>query len=111
LYSAGINCDLIKVIPLFGIIIEKWSLYLTFVKEKYRPEINILMFIALVPGRGQSHCPKPAEIDTRLRSYCAFLQQKFRYIYARPFKMELIRCPETSVTNYQSTLQSEHLQG
>jgi len=103
----------LNVIPLFGIIIEKWPLYLALVKEKHRPEIiQFLLCTVLLPDRGQSNWPKPAEIQ---RSDCVlivlFLNKIFRYVYAGPFKMVLTGCTETSVTNYQSTLQSEDLQG
>jgi len=39
------------------------------------------------------------------------MNKMFRYVYSRPFKMVLKNCTETSVTNYQSTVQSEDLQG
>jgi len=54
---------LLNVIPLFGIIIEKWTIYLTFVKEKHRPEIiPYLMCSVLLTDGGQSNLTKPAEI-------------------------------------------------
>jgi len=50
-------------IPLFGIIIEKRPLHLTYLKEKHLPEIiQILMCPVLLSDGGQSNWPKPAEI-------------------------------------------------
>jgi hypothetical protein len=44
-------------------MIEQWPLYLSFVKEKHRPEIiQFLMCTVLLPGRGQLNWPKNAEI-------------------------------------------------
>ena len=45
-----------------------------------------------------------------LLSDCAFYQQKFGFVYTRPFKMVLIDCNETSVSKSQTTLESEELQ-
>jgi hypothetical protein len=86
---------------------------LAFVKEKHRPEIiEFLVCTVLLPDRGQSNWLKPAEIR---KSDCVltvlFLNKTFRYVYVGPFKMVLTICTETSVTNCQSTLQSEDLQG
>jgi len=51
------------IIPLFGIIIAKRPLHLTFVKENHLPEIiKILMCTELLSDGGKSNWPKPAEM-------------------------------------------------
>ena len=53
-YASKFNSYSLNIIPLLGLLIKKWPLCLTFVKEKLRPEIlPILMCTVLLHDRGQ----------------------------------------------------------